>query len=294
MLLMLASCSKVNDSDIAALRALAHSTIEVIKNGDVEAAYELVDKEYYDKATMQEMIPKYSEYLGKFTSFEVKEMRGCTSKKTSGTTLVMAAFSVETDAEDFIITVSAKSGGNSLRGLSVTLMKDTEPTYTGTVTTMRGANVLQWFVLIIGLLAMVFSFAMLVDCVKRKIYYKPIWIIVILLSFFLIRVTIDPDKSVSVLFWLAFIINSGTLKYFSDGMIVLELIIPAGALVYFVMRRKLKVKGQRVYVGNGEVISEKKKPAVNETRETDKGSGEFFEEEGLFDVSDTEKNGGKE
>jgi len=79
---------------------------------------------------------------------------------------------------------------------------------------------------------------MLIDCAKRNIKWKPLWIILILMGMFTVVIS-DSRFSVHIGLVLAEYCH---LKLFTSGSFELNLALPVGAIVYFFIRKTLPPK----------------------------------------------------
>jgi len=243
--LLLSSCVKADESELGALRTLSEAVLSAFASDDVQSVYPLFDERYITLERAAEVMPQIDEYLGKFTSFEIKEMTGHTINKSSERTLVRATFLVETVYSQFYVVIGKMTDSDKICALDVSLKEHMQPTYTGTLTTMHGASVIQWVVLILGIALMVFSFWMLLDCAKSRIKRKVIWILFVLLGFLSVTFTLVPGESVRLFFSFGFIISQSTLRVYSTGATSFIAVLPIGAFVYFLRRKELKAAATR-------------------------------------------------
>ena len=84
---------------------------------------------------------------------------------------------------------------------------------------------------LVSLASVAFCIWMIIDCAKRKIDKKPLWIIIILLGF---SITYTLGNSVGIRFMLNFVLSISTISRDS-----LSVGAPIGAIVYCIMRKKL-------------------------------------------------------
>ena len=97
----------------------------------------------------------------------------------------------------------------------------------------------QALLLIWSILCLAFGVWMLVDCIKRPIRFKVLWLILILISFALTLTVSDTSFNTNFqITWLAaFASLYATVSYFT-----VKLTLPVGALLYFFVRKHLKPK----------------------------------------------------
>ena len=124
-----------------------------------------------------------------------------------------------------------------------------------------GSSPANLFLIPFNIGALIFSAAaigfviwMIVDCAKRKIGKKVLWIIIILLGVS-ITLTIGNGFNIKWMIGLAIAFSSVSL---SGGAVSFRLALPVGAIVYFILRKKLtkKAESQQITPENSiEVVS---------------------------------------
>lgn len=242
LILSLTSCAKADEAELTSLRMLTETAAEAFASSDIPSLYPLFDERYIPEERAKEVLPKISEYLGDFSSFEVKEMTGYSYKKSNSAGNVTATFLVGTDKGEFYTVIGKMTDSDKICFLDVSLKEDMTPTYTGTLTTLRGANPLQWAVAVLGVAVMVFSFWMVIDCAGSKIKRKALWIIAVLFGFLSITFSLSPGECVRLFFGVGNIVTASALKVYSTAELQLALVLPIGALVYFIKRKELKAR----------------------------------------------------
>jgi len=96
----------------------------------------------------------------------------------------------------------------------------------------------QWGIFFVGIVLMVPSWFCAADCLKRKIKWKPLWVIFILLFYVGIRMyRVQGNIGMNFLF--------GTIRFsrllLSDmGGFQISVFFPAGALIYLILRKSLE------------------------------------------------------
>lgn len=112
-------------------------------------------------------------------------------------------------------------------------------TQTGSLASMRGANGVQWVLLILGLLECGFILWMFVDCACHKVLKKWLWLLLIALGAVALTFSIS-DNSFHTNFNLGLFFNQYTsLILYSNGASILRLMVPVGAIVYGSSRKRL-------------------------------------------------------
>jgi len=218
-------------------RVQANALTQALMEKDAEAAYEQIDSQQIDQETFDSAFADMINYLGDFSTFEVGEATGYNYNLQNGVSYERVTFLVDTDHKDFYIAVTQMNESAKVGGFHVTLVEALSPSYTGTVTTMSGANAVQWGVLIGGLALLGFAIWMLVDCARRKIRKKVLWLLLIIFGFLSLSVSLGDMMNFS--FNIGFFLSTSALRIYSNGAITLSLVIPVGAIVYFFLRKKL-------------------------------------------------------
>ena len=114
----------------------------------------------------------------------------------------------------------------------------------GTLGNMQGANVLQWALLIIGLLEQVLVICVFVDCCRHKVRRKWLWLIGIALGAVSLNLIALPGQFRINMNYGAFLSTTALLRY-STGGFVLRITVPAFAVAYLIIRKKLFAQYER-------------------------------------------------
>ena len=259
--LSLTSCSRPDGAHFDKISSLADSVLSSMMSEEgIASAYPLFDERYCSEDETTHALIEMRKYTGDFSSFEIKEMTGYYYRDTKDISYVSATFLVSTDVGEIYAVVTKMNDSDKIAGLQVYHKEDMKPSHTGTLSTMKGSNIPQWAVLVLGIAVMVFAFWMAVDCIMSKIEKKVWWVIAVLLGFLSVTVTFTPDESFRIFFGIGFILSSSVLKIYSTSAVELLLILPIGAFIYFINRKKLKA---RAYM--------KKKRPTDKTAASDTG-----------------------
>ena len=218
-------------------RVQANAIIQTIMEKDAEAAYELIDSQLVAQESFDSGFAEIIDYLGDFSTYEIGKATGYDYRLENGVSYEKVTFLVDTDQKDFYIAVLKVNQSEKIGGFNVALAEDLSPSYTGTVTTMSGATAAQWGVLIGGLALLGFAVWMLVDCARRKIRKKVLWLLLIIFGFVSLSVSLGSMMNFS--FNIGFFLSTSTLRIYSNDATTLSLVIPVGAIVYFFLRKKL-------------------------------------------------------
>lgn len=233
---------------------LACAFVDALLKNDAEAALPLIDEAHFSRENFETFFKNAGEYVGEFSSYENKGISDYTKSEQNGKPTESATFLFDTDGADFYVGVARVAGAEKICGLSV------YPTETGTITSMGGANALQWLVLILGIATIGFTAFVFVDCVRRKFKSKGMWCAIILLGVLSIGFSAGKTGFMPAA-GLGFIVFPSSLVAYSTGGYALSLVVPVGAIAYLVMRKKLLTPQAPKRFDEGESLSEAEEEA---------------------------------
>ncbi len=226
----LTACSA--KTDIGMADDLTEDFLDLLLADDYSAAYamlqnttELADfKPYWDAMRLS---------ADGATAYEIEQIGWNISTK-NGTTIRMAAFEVAlNNGRILAVRTTLVDGIDGIGGLFFHDTTDFYATY-GSL-----ADVGNIVLILLSLLAIAFTVWMLVDCARRKMKKKPLWMIIILLSA-TVSVTFGQELGMRFGVALAFMLSSAVADPFLLS-VTAKLMIPVGALVYFFLRKRLTV-----------------------------------------------------
>lgn len=235
LLLFFAGCSVKDDPEI---RADVESFLGALRSGDADAAYALV----YSGIGQEEFDTAFAQMHGMVSdldNYELTPIQYNYSKKNSIEQIQLAYRLTSADSA-FLVTATSVQGYDGLVGFYITPEEQTTLHYTGTLSQMQGANAAQWIVLAIGALTWVYTIWLIVDCCRRKIRRKPLWIL-ILLCCVLFTVSMG-NGSMGIRFNIGLYLKLSSLIRYGNGAWELGLMFPVGAIVYHALRRKLTIQ----------------------------------------------------
>ena len=100
--------------------------------------------------------------------------------------------------------------------------------------------------LVVSLLVYAFVIWMLVDCIRRKLKRKVIWMFLIFLG---VAFTVTVGKQTGIKFMIGLISQNSTMDADPSILaIVTKLVVPVGAIVYFFLRKKITLGPDPVIV----------------------------------------------
>lgn len=141
---------------------------------------------------------------------------------------------IEGEGGKYYLTVSMQAGRDKLSGFRIEAAEaDAEPT--------TGAGPLHWVVTAIGGAVMAFVFWMVVDCARRKMKRKWLWILLILGLMVILTLRVQ-GSDLGFNFHFGFFPGMTGLSTFLRGGFKLTVYVPLGAMVYFFKRKELTLQ----------------------------------------------------
>lgn len=108
--------------------------------------------------------------------------------------------------------------------------------------------------LVVSLLVYAFVIWMLVDCIRRKLKRKVMWMFLIFVG---VAFTVTIGKQVGFKFMIGLISQNSTMDADPSILsIVAKLVVPVGAIVYFFLRKKLTIDSDPIVVNIPEMENE--------------------------------------
>ena len=206
---------------------------------DFQAAYSLV-KNICTEDDFRPTFTQMEEFLKDANTYKLKLLSIHTNNTISSGQKIRSISSVyEMTTEDNRIIVSVGMDGQiGINSFYLTPYENTDYYYTGTLNNMKGATATQWIFLLLNVLTIGLTVFALVDCCRQKIQKKALWILLLILGFFSVGITIYSTgfRLNYNLGWLT--AYSAFIRY-GSGTVTFRLMLPAGAIVYFIMRRSL-------------------------------------------------------
>lgn len=221
------------------LRQDTEAMLNALTADDFEGAYSLVrnlctEAEFapaYDQ--MRSLVAEAENYT--LTLLSVSSNTNITNGDKVSTT--QAVYNMESDLGRIIISVSSDSK-YGLTSFWLTPFEETDYYFTGTLPTMAKADAGQWILLLSNLITIGFAVFALIDCCRHKFRKKITWILLIVLGFVTFGTTIGAAgfRTTVNIGWLT--AYSALIRY-GSGTFTFRLMIPCGAIAYFIARRSL-------------------------------------------------------
>ncbi len=247
---LLLSFTACNPADLAEenaeVREMTEDMLDAILDNDPTAAYALFPS--LTQTEFDSFFPAARQYFDGVESYTLT-MIGVNVNVKNGVTQYTAVYRMETNTQPYEITASTASNVEGFYGFHVISEEDSTVRFTGTLTTMKGANATQWVLLIVGLATYAFLIAVLVDCCRQKIKMK--WLFILMIIFGSVATLFTVQSS-------GFNFNFNFLNILSYTALMiyqnppdaaqLRIFVPVGAIVYLCLRKKLIAKAQEMPV----------------------------------------------
>ena len=219
-------------------RGYTELVLDAVVDEELDTAYTIFE----DFCTKDDFAPTFYEMADMLKDVESYELKLLSVNKNtnysngSAVTEIHSVYEMSSDDARYIVDVKTNSLVEKLSSFYVTPFEDTDYYYTGTVAKMKDANAFQWIMLLSNILIIGFTVFALIDCIRRKVKLKALWIIVIIIGFFSVGVTLSRGG-------INFNVNLGWLTAYTalirygGGTVVARIMIPVGAAAYFILRR---------------------------------------------------------
>ena len=216
------------------LRQDATAMLDHIIADDREKAYKMV-ADVITEEDFQEPYDLMREYLQVVGSYELVAAHK-SARVQNGVNVVSVRYMMTAGEDRFVVEAARSEEFTGLAGFY--LSPYVEVQQTGTLTTMKDADWLQWVFLVVAGLELVFVLAVLVDCFLHKMEKKWLWILLILLgSLSVLLITTNSGIKVNYNYGLFF--SYTALIRYSTGGFMARIYLPAGAIAYAALRKKL-------------------------------------------------------
>lgn len=238
-LLFLTSCTETVPES-KELRDLTDRMIVAMKTGDDKAAFSLVAA----SCTQEEFDDFYKMFEPVFLVIDEYELfvHATAEQEKDGRVYVSTQYILLSDAKQLIISANMEKDTTKLAGFQVGEPEENLKAYietSGTLSTLDKTTGYQWVALGASLLEIAFILWMAIDCILRKIDSKFLWLSVILLGIFSLSFSFG-DGSFSWNFNLSFMFGYTAYIEHIYELMSLRIMLPAGAIVYFFLRKRMK------------------------------------------------------
>ena len=243
-LLLFSSCSNIPQENETA-RELTEQFIDAVIANNPDAAYAVLAKET-DPESFSQVFPQIVGFFDGVESYTL-EQTGWHTALNNGIQTTTMTYSVETDHEKVLIVKSTFVEGYD--GLYRINFNDTGWIF-AKISDLSPLNI---GLIIFSIVAIAFSVWMLVDCIKRKVNKKPLWIILILLG---INLTLTMTPELLNFRWAIglFLKLSGVTANIDQNSLAVGILIPVGAIIYFFIRKRITKKETQPNVIEGTAV----------------------------------------
>ena len=236
--LALASCGALETERGNEIKAKCEAMVEALIAGDENAAYAIFPKEM-DRNEFGKSFPKLKSYVEGVETFELTQT-GWHTGMENGVSYYKATFNMSTNKGNFTIEAMEVEGYDGIYNFRIINNNEYE-NYTGTITKMQGASPFQWGLIVFSALCLGFVVWMLVDCIKRKMKYKVLWIFLILCGAFVFTVNLGQNGTNFNATIAVMLFSYSYLQVYASGAAILKLTLPAGAVAYLIARKKFTI-----------------------------------------------------
>ena len=240
-LLLFSSCGLVTENEDA--RELTEAFLDAVFANDSEAAYAVIAPGTNQDGFSQ-VFPKMVSLFEGAESYTLKQT-GWHTSLNDGVQQSTMTYALTTNEENVFVVQSTFVEG--YEGIYLINLKDTK-WVTQKAKTLTPLNI---GLIILSVLAIAFSVWMLVDCIKRKVPKKPLWILLILLGVNL-SLTIMPERINFNWAIGLFLKLSGVNADIYQNLLTISALLPIGAIVYFIVRKHITKKEPKNNVIEGE------------------------------------------
>lgn len=218
----------------AQLRENTEKMLDALIADDVAGAYAAL----YAGTDYSQFLEVYDQLRQEVAGLETYQLMPVNINKsvTNGVTTVSVRYMMTAGEQRFYIDVTRAKDHEGLTAFYIT---EYIPVVTnGTLSNMEGANAAQWGFLVIGMAELAFVLWAFVDCCRHKMRRKWLWLLLIALGYVLLQLVATPEQFRTGMRLGAFLSYTCLLGY-STGGFTLQFLIPAGAIVYVALRKRL-------------------------------------------------------
>lgn len=221
--------------------------LDAILTGDKTAAYALV-RSSCSEEEFDSLFSEFCEYLDGISDYELKQV-GWRYNLDNGVETVSATYELSGDNGTLYVISAAMVEG--VEGLSGFHVQDTAEI----LEMQKSFRGLDLILKVYSVLVLAFGVWMLVDCIKRKLRRKWLWILLILVGV-LFKVTIGATQlhlNFNIGFWFTF---SGVSADIYGNAVIAKLMIPVGSVIYFFLRKQKTLQEDEPHSQNEIIIEE--------------------------------------
>ena len=219
------------------IRQTTEAMLDALVSDDHNGAYALVSEICTEDdfsliyKQMQDLLGETDTYelnlLSIYTNFSVNN-----GQKTSTTT---AQYELTSENVRLVVSVQV-DGENRLTNFYLTPYENTDYYSTGTLENIKELSAVQWLFLLTNVVTIGITLFAFVDCCRHKVRKKVLWILILIFGFVTIGATISAT-GFNFNFNVGNIMAYSALIRYGSGTLMLRLMLPVGAICYFIARR---------------------------------------------------------
>ena len=233
LVLMLSACSELSEAiDDTAIRTEAEALLTAFVRKDYAACRTLVSQDVSD-AELEDILEAIHTEVKDLGSWEMTAVawRRAMSEGKDVTTI---QYLVSGEGGKYYLDVAKLADTQGLSGFQIT-----EAEADAEATTPSG--LVHRVFTVVGFLTMIFALWMAVDCARRKMRFKWLWLPLIVLGMIVLTLTMK-DSDMSWRFNVGLYLGMTNLKTFAAGGFRATVYVPLAAIVYFFKRKDLTEK----------------------------------------------------
>lgn len=199
-----------------------------------------------DSESLNTFFKQMSEGLSGISSYELEAV----NKKVgvnNGTDYVAVLYVMTTENMVFEVEAVVLEGQSGLASLHIN-QTDRQPE-----PEQAPQGILNWVFTGIGILSVVFTCWMAVDCIRRKMKLKWLWLLLIVLLTLMLTFTM-ADGKVGFQFYAGVHVGLTNLKVYVDRGFAAAFYVPLGALIYFFQRKRLTLPEEEPAMNGPEIL----------------------------------------
>lgn len=229
----------LQDFENAKVRQYAETMLDALIADDFESAYALVNG-MCSESEFSGIFDQMQSVVGSTEIYELKLLSiHVNSNITNGErkNITSSVYEMTTDSGRIIVSLQVEEQ-LGLYSFYLTPYEKTDYYHTGTLQNMENATLGQWLFLLLNVVSIGVAVFAVVDCCRRKIKKKVLWILLVIFGFVTLGIT-AAATAVRMNFNLGWITAYSAWIRYGSGAVTIRLLLPAGAIAYFAARRSL-------------------------------------------------------
>lgn len=221
-------------TDDSQLRVSTEQMLDALIADDAQSAYGAL----YEGADYNHFLEIYAQLrqaLPQLTTYQLTPS-GINKTVTNGVATVSVRYMMSAGEQRYFVDATRAEGYD---GLIAFYVNEYIPVIVnGTLSNMEGATTVQWVMLLVGMAEIAFVLWAFVDCCRHKLRRKWLWLLLIALGYVVAQAEVTPEQFRTGVRIGAFLSYTCLMNY-SIGGFVLRIILPAGAIIYVALRKRL-------------------------------------------------------